>query len=72
MPDQLNLTFAAAFDLVWEDVLDCVLQHATPLQALTYAVVDMTPGELAHTLLDNPNLGEAYLVVRDHHGIDRP
>ena len=66
-----DFTFAEAFDIVWGDVQDSVIQHATPMQTLTYAVVDMTPDELANTLEDDPRVYEAYLVVRDEHHICR-
>lgn len=68
---EYNFTFVEAFSVVWDDVADNVYQHATPLQALTYAVSEITPAELNGTAEDSEKVWEAYLVIRDHHGICR-
>lgn len=67
-----NYTFMDAFKVVWNDVADCVLQRPTPLEVLKYAVQEITDDELRNTRTDNEDVYEAYLVVRDFHGINRP
>lgn len=66
-----ELTFAEAFDIVWEDVADSVYQYATPLQALQFAVAEIEPTALDHMLTEDDRVWEAYQVVRDAHGICR-
>lgn len=69
MPDEL--TFDEAFTLVWADVEDSVYRHPTPLEALRYAVEEITPDELSNTFDADPRVHAAYQIVRDAHGICR-
>lgn len=64
--------FTDAFQVVWNDVADSVLSQPTPMEALRYAVETITEDELRNTRLDDPDTYEAYLVVRDWHGLNRP
>lgn len=67
-----SYTFMEAFGVVWDDVADHVLQRPTPMEVLTYAIKDITNDELRNTRQDDEDVYEAYLIVRDFHGLNRP
>lgn len=62
-----NMTFWDALKIALDDVDDTVYQRGTPLEGLTYVVKLVTPAELS-TL--EPNVREAYRIVREHHDVE--
>lgn len=63
--------YADAFQVVWNDVAEGVLQRPTPLQTLQH-VVGMTEDELRQIRIDDEETYESYLIVRDWHNLNRP